>query len=103
MRLVPTLLLAFLIVGCASRTSSLRTRFASDTGCSESAVTVVAQSNTRFNASGCGQAFTYTCTDFSGSSASDCTNERSTGPARPPPMRSTTPLDNPRMQRDEQH
>lgn len=89
------------VTGCASRTDSLRTRFANDTGCPERSVLVVAQSNSRFNASGCDRAITYTCDNLLGSGADGCSSELPRSPGGPPPSRPSTPIDNPQLQREQ--
>ena len=53
--------LSFLLVGCHSTVSSLKSRFATEEACPESDVTVTNVGATQYHASGCRQSVVYVC------------------------------------------
>jgi len=89
----------FLVLsGCAGRSDALRARFARDTSCEESRVSVSPDGNTHFTARGCDRSITYVCQDAMGSSADTCGEVRDQpGADGPPPARTNVPGTDPSL------
>ncbi|HEX7671404.1 MAG TPA: hypothetical protein VF395_17545 [Polyangiaceae bacterium] len=92
--------LTWVVVGCNSTTSSIRSRFATERACPESQVDVTTSGGTQYRASGCGQSAAYVC-EHASMSASDvrrCAEEDARSPRRPPDQdRPTLPPADPRV------
>ena len=86
MRTEQIIALSCLLFGCNSTVSSLRTRFATEKGCSESQVDVTASGGTEYRATGCKQSAVYVCA-HSSMSATDvrgCAEQDLRAPRNPP-------------------
>jgi hypothetical protein len=91
---------AWVLVGCNSTTASIRSRFATETGCSESQVEVTTSGGTQYRASGCGQSAAYVCDNvtMSKTDVRRCVEEDARPPRRPSDRdRPTLPPADPRM------
>lgn len=77
--------LAWVIVGCHSTSSSIRSRFATEKECPESRVDVTTSGGTQYRASGCGQSATYVCGNvtMSASDVRSCAEEDARPPRHP--------------------
>ena len=75
------LCLFLLLPGCATTEGTLRARFASENGCPEGQVDVLASDGTRYRVSGCGESTVYVCPHFAEDDARACVEES----ARPGP------------------